>query len=401
MPTPDPITDHPPTNDSERFQAARVATVSAGHAIHDTYTAFLAPLLPVFVIDMALSRTKAGLLTVFLQAPSIVQPVIGYLADRVNLRLLVILAPAVTGTVMSLVGVAPHYAILAMLLVVAGASSATMHAVGPVMVGNLSGRNLGRGMGFWMVGGELGRTLGPIIITSAVELASLDSTPWLMVGGLITSIMLYARLRDVPGRPSNSGQELPLRQALRSMAPLLAPLTGIVVARAFMISALTTYLPLYLSEEGANLWLAGISLSVLEAAGVVGALLGGSLSDRLSRRIVMVTAMVLTPALMLIFVSVTGWLRFPLLLGLGLTALSLTPVIMALVQESFPENRALANGIYMAMNFVLRSGVVVVVGALGDGFGMRWAFIASALVPLLSLPLIYLIPERKHATPSN
>lgn len=401
MPTPDPITDLLPANDSERFQASRVLAVSAGHAIHDTYTAFLAPLLPTLVDKMALSIKAAGLLSVFLQLPSILQPVLGYLADRINLRPLVVLAPAVTATMMSLLGVAPHYAILAVLLTVAGASSATLHAVGPVMVGNVSGHDLGQGMGIWMVGGELGRFLGPIIITSAVELASLDGAPWLMVGGIVTSIMLYARLRDVPGRSSNSGQELPVLQALRSMVPLLAPLTGIVIARSFMSSALTTYLPLYMRDGGSSNWLAGISLTVLEFAGVAGAFLGGSLSDRLSRRLVMAISMLATPLLMLIFVSVSGWLQFLLLLGLGLTGLSVTPVIMALVQESFPENRALANGIYMAMSFLLRSVVVLIVGALGDEFGIRWAFIASALIPLLGLPFIYLIPERKHAIPSN
>jgi FSR family fosmidomycin resistance protein-like MFS transporter len=72
---------------------------------------------------------------------------------------------------MSLLGMAPAYAVLALFLVVVGASSASLHAVGPVIAGNLSGRNLGKGMGFWMVGGELGRTLGPIVIVSAIQLS--------------------------------------------------------------------------------------------------------------------------------------------------------------------------------------------------------------------------------------
>jgi len=48
------------------------------------------------------------------------------------------------------------------------------------------------------------------------------------------------------------------------MGPLLVPLVGIIVVRSFMVSALTTYLPIFLSEEGADLWLAGVSLSVLK-----------------------------------------------------------------------------------------------------------------------------------------
>jgi len=381
--------------ETEQFQTGRVLTISAGHAVHDTYTAFLAPLLPVFIANLALSKTEAGLLTVFMQGPSLLQPFIGHLADRFNLRYFVVLAPAVTATMMSLLGVAPGYAVLALFLVVVGFSSASMHAVGPVMTGNLSGRRLGRGMGFWMVGGELGRTLGPIAIVSAVRLLSLEGTPWLMLAGLSISAILYVFLRDVPGRPPNAGQGLPWRQVLRGMGPLLAPLAGILVARSFMVSALTTYLPTFLSEEGADLWLAGASLSILEAAGVVGALLGGSISDRLGRRWVLFFSMLATPLLMFVFLAVKGWLQFPLLLMLGFTALSVAPVVMALVQESSPENRALANGLYMALSFSLRSGVVVVLGVLGDLFGLRLAFIASAIIPLLGLPLILLLPEKR------
>lgn len=386
-----------PLAQAERFQTSHVLTVSAGHAVHDTYTAFLPSLLPVFIENMSLSNTEAGLLTVFMQGPSLLQPFIGHLADRVSLRTLFILAPAVTAVVMSLLGIAPAYGFLAMLLVVVGFSSASLHAIGPVVAGNLSGKNLGRGMGFWMVGGELGRTLGPIVIVSAIHLLTLKGTPWLMGAGILTSAFLHVRFRDMPDHSPNIGQGLPWGRALRTMGPLLVPLVGIIVVRSFMVSALTTYLPTFLSHEGANLWLAGASLSVLEGAGVAGALLGGSISDRLGRRVVLCVSMLTTPLLMFVFLAVDGWLRFPLLLMLGFTALSVTPVMMALVQESFPENRALANGVYMALGFTIRSGVVVVMGALGDWLGLRWVFTASAVIPLLGLPLVFLLPGKRSS----
>jgi FSR family fosmidomycin resistance protein-like MFS transporter len=65
------------------------------------------------------------------------------------------------------------------------------------------------------------------------------------------------------------------------------------------------------------------------------------------------------------------------------------------VQESLPENRALANGVYMALSFVLRSGVVVVIGAIGDLLSLRTAFTVSAVAPLLGLPLILFLPQRR------
>jgi FSR family fosmidomycin resistance protein-like MFS transporter len=379
---------------TDDFQTGRVLTVSAAHGVHDTYTAFLPSLLPVFIASLTLSKTEAGLLTVFMQGPSLLQPFIGHLADRVSLRYLVILAPAVTAAMMSLLGIAPTYAVLALLLMLAGVSSAGIHSVGPVMAGRLSGKSLGRGMGFWMVGGELGRTLGPIVIVSALQILKPRGTPWLMVAGFLMSALLFILLRDVAGRPAGAAEALSWGEALRTLRPLLAPLIGIIIARSFMVSALTTYLPTFLSDEGAGLFFAGASLSILEGAGVIGALLGGSMSDRLGRRTVLSVSMLATPLLMFAFLAADGWLYVPLLLLLGLSALSVGPVIMALVQESLPENRALANGVYMALSFVLRSGVIVVIGAIGDLLNLRSAFAVSAVAPLLGLPLILLLPGR-------
>ncbi len=387
----------PTVADGGAFQTGRVVTITTAHMVHDTYTAFLAPLLPAFMAKLSLSKTEAGALTVFMQGPSVLQPYIGYLADRVSLRYFVILGPAVTATMMSLLGIAPRYAVLALFLMVVGLSSAAFHAVAPVMAGRLSGHSLGRGMGFWMVGGELGRTLGPLIIVTAVSFVSLEGTPWLMTAGLLASLMVYLLLRDVPGREPETRPVMSFGQGLRVMRPLLVPLAGIITARVFILAALTTYLPIFLTEQGANLWLAGVSLTVLEAAGVAGALTGGSLSDRLGRRLVLFVAMLTTPLFMLIFLATGGWMRFPLLLVLGFTSLSIAPVIMALVQESFPENRALANGVYMALAFVIRSGAVVVLGALGDLFGLQLAFTVSAVIALLGLPVLLLLPGGQQA----
>ncbi len=381
----------------ERFQADRVATISAGHAVHDTYTAFLNPLLPAFRENLTLSNTEAGFLTVFTQGPSLLQPLIGHLADHKDLRRLVTLTPAITATAMGLLGIAPGYLVLALLLLVVGLSSATLHAVAPVVAGRLSGRNLGRGMGFWMLGGELGRFLGPLVIGAYFLLRpdSLHSLPLLMVGGWLASALLYFRLRDVEWRPAGGGDGLPWRQALRSMGPFLIPLTAIITVRSFMSAALTTYLPLFLVDEGAAAATASFSLSILEAAGIAGALLGGSLSDRLGRRSTLLLSLVSTPPLMLAFLFAGGWFRLPLLLLLGLSALSVTPVIMALVQESFPESRALANGTYMALSFGIRAGVVVVVGRMGDLWGLSLAFGLCALIPLLGLPFLWMLPARR------
>ncbi len=377
------------------FQTGGVATIAAGHAIHDTYTAFLPPLLPALIARFGLSTAEAGVLNVFMTWPSLLQPFIGHLADRVSLRYFVLLGPAITATMMSLLGRAPSYGVMALFLIVVGLSSAGLHAVGPVMGGRLSGRNLGRGMGFWMVGGELGRALGPLVVVSALAVLRLEGIAWLMIGGWAATGVLYLKLRHIPGRPGSPAAVRPWRQALRAMRPLLVPMAGVVAARSLLASGLTTYLPTFLSREGTSLWLAGASLSVLEVAGIAGVLIGGSLSDRLGRRLVLLASLAGPGLLTFPFLATRGWTQLLLLVLLGFTTLSTTPVIMALVQESFPQNRALANGIYMAITFVIQSTAIVVVGLLADYFGLRTAFLVSAVVALLGAPLVFLLPTHR------
>src|SRR3989337_675083 len=156
-------------------------TVAAGHTVPDTYVGFVPVLLPHFVERFALSNTKAGWLAAFTQMPSILQPFFGHLADRLVLRWVVMVAPAVTATVMSLVGWAPGYLGLVLLLITVGLSSAAFHAVGSATAGHLSARHLGKGLSVWMVGGELGSTVGPVLAGGALAALTLHGTSSLIV----------------------------------------------------------------------------------------------------------------------------------------------------------------------------------------------------------------------------
>jgi len=388
------------TRERSDFDGGRVATIAASHWIHDSYTAFLAPMLIVFKENLGLSNTEAGLLSVFMQEASLLQPVIGGVADRFNARYFVILAPMVTGIAMSFLGVAPSYLALAILLTIAGISSACMHAVGPVMAGNVSGSKLGLGMSIWMVGGEAGRFISPLVIGAFIPLMGQQRMPWLMIGGLLTSAVLMFALpadkRSVSGLQARGSS---LRQELQGKGRLLAPLLVILVFQIIQSVTLVTYLPVLLHDEGESFWLASVSLSVLQAAGVAGAFFGGTLSDRLGRRLMIFLSILPTAILMLAFLTVSGWARFPLLVLLGLTSLSVTPVVMALIQENFPNNRALANGFYMALSFGIRAIVIVIVGRVGDLFSLRTAFAVAAVVSLLSTPLVFWLPAKPREEP--
>jgi MFS transporter, FSR family, fosmidomycin resistance protein len=384
---------HATTIEEGEFKTGGVTTVAVAHAVHDTYSAFLPALLPLLIEKFALSNTLAGLFTVFYQMPSLLQPLIGRLADRANLRFMVILAPTITGAAMSTVGLAPTYGFAAFLLILAGTSSATLHATGPVLGSALAGNRLGRGMSFWMVGGELGRALGPLITVTAIAYLTLDGLPWLMLGGVLTSIFLYVRLDPISTRTNHEDTQLHWREGLNKLRRIMLPLAVILFIRSLAMSTLTTFLPTFLTREGTSLWMAGFSLTILEVSGMVGAFLAGGLSDRFGRRRMLVISFVATPILMFLFVRADAFWKLPLLVLLGFFAIAVVPVFMAIVMENAAEQRAFANGVYMAISFVLHALAVIVVGLLADLIDLRFTFLVSAGLLPLCLPFVRLLPK--------
>lgn len=382
----------------EGFQTQHVLSVGLAHTLHDMYTSFLPPLLPALMARLSLSNTQAGLLAFISSSPSLLQPVIGHLADRTSLRYFVVVTPAVAATTMSLLGVAPRYAVTALLVAVAGLSSATFHAAAPALAGRLSGGRLGRGLGLWTVGGYLGFAIGPVLVATAVNVATLRGTPWLMIGGWIGSAILYLRLRGVTVKATAPDANASWRRGIKDMRPILIPVVGIVLARAMAFAATLTFLPTLLTAQGLDLWLAGISVSLVHVSSAGGALLAGSASDNLGRRAIASLSILTSPILLLALVLLPGWPQIPVLIALGLTMPATHVILMALVQESCPDNRALATGVLLSLTFVSESVGAVVLGSLADLFGLPPAFAVSAIVLLASLPLVLLLP-RDRQTP--
>jgi FSR family fosmidomycin resistance protein-like MFS transporter len=261
------------------------------------------------------------------------------------------------------------------------------------MIGRISGERIGKGMSIFMAGGELGRTVGPLLALWAVSLWTLEGYFRLAILGWAASIFLFFRLKNIAGNTEKSANFSEIIPKLKS---LYLPLAIIVFFRQFLQVSLTTYLPTFLNFEGASLIFAGASLSILEIAGVGGALLSGTLSDRLGRKPLLVFAITASSLLTLVFLNVKGWIVIPVLLLTGFTALSTGPVFLALVQDNVPNNRAIGNGIYLSISFLLRSLVLFLIGLGSDLFGLRTAYYISVSLSFIALPFIFLLPTRDN-----
>ena len=379
---------------SGQYKGGLILALSFTHFLHDIYSSFLAPLLPLLIKKLSMSLSEAGFLSTVMQIPALLNPYIGKIADRVSVRLFIVLAPGLTGASMSLIGIAPNYAVLLILLLVAGISVSLFHVPAPVMVSRVSGAKMGRGMSYFMTGGELARTLGPLAAVGAVSVFGLEGFYPVMIVGLAASVWLFLKFRDVSITIENP-EDTSIRKTWREMRFILFPLAGILVARGFMHASMAAFLPTFIKEETGNLWLGGTALTLFEFSGVVGVMSAGSLSDHFGRRKVLLVSLLAAPFMLFLFVWLRNWLRFIALLFTGLSILSTTPVMLALVQEHAKGSPSAANGFFMMISFLARSAIVVVVGFLGDLVGLRNTYLISSFLGVLGIPLIFALPKDK------
>jgi len=376
----------------EDFHVGRVLTITGGHLVHDVFSGFLPVLLPLLIDRFGLSLFLAGSLTLFLRLPSALNPFLGLIADRFDLRLAAAWAPALTAVAMSLLGAAPHYFALCALLLLAGISAAVFHVVGPVLVARASGERVGRGMSWWMTSGELARSLAPLLAVGAVALLGLGSLYPVAALGIAASLLLHVRLgrKDVSVPPPAEGG---FRAAWQGLRPVAFPLAGLVFTRSFLTGCLVAFLPTYVVGGGRTLLLGGVAMAVLQGVGTLGSLAGGTVSDRIGRRGVLAVAVPGAALLMLLLAHGPSWSLFPALIGLGMTLFAITPVNMALVQDVAGDHRSTANGLYMGFNFLSTAFATLLTGWLGDLADLSTAFTLGAVVGIVGMIAVWRLPK--------
>lgn len=386
---------------NKKSYKSRVIAISAGHFLHDIYSSFLAPMLPLLIDKLGMSLSLVGLLDVIRRIPSLINPFIGIIADRTDVRYMVIFTPAITGIAMSFIGMSPNYPTLAILLFVAGLSAAFFHVPSPVLIKNFSQGKTAQGMGYYMFGGEIARTLGPLIITAAISWWGLEGSYRVLPISLIASIMLYIKLGSIKHikveRPKQNPTDA--KNLRKKYIPLFTGISGYLFFNAGMKAFLTLYLVVYLTGEGNSLWVSSISLSVLQLAGAAGSFFSGYISSRLRYRGTLLLSSILSPILVLGLFFFSN-LTIPFLILAGLTFFLAPPVIMAIVQEQSSSRPAFMNSIYMTISFVINALMVLFVGALSDRIGLNSTILVTSIMAFGSIGFVFLFTEMKVAQKS-
>ncbi len=375
---------------SKRFQTGNVIIVAATHMLHDIYSSFLAPLRPLLIEKLGISLTLASLWDLIMRIPWFLNPFIGIIAEKTAARYFIIVTPAITATVMSLLGAAPSFTIISILLFTMGISSGIFHVPAPTMVRRLSGDKVGRGMSYFMFGGELARTAGPLIITASVSYWGLEGTWRLIPLGLLASFILYFKLKDIKisdDIKKKAAENKNVLQSTKKYIPFFLLVIGITLFRAIMKSGLTAFLPTYYyADKGESLWFANSALAVFQLAGALGTIFSGSISDKIGRKATLLVISIVSPLMMFLFIYSTGYLSFVFLILLGFFVFAPGPVLIALVQDRSNDFPVFMNSIYMTVSFVSSAVAVFFAGALGDWLGLETTYLISSVLALCAIP---------------
>ena len=381
-----------------------LAALALGHGVNDLYMGFIPALLPALVDKLHLDYTAAGrLVTIITVWSHVIQPLLGYGADRVGRRYLVILGPLITALAMSSLGMMDTYSALLLALLVGSLGDALFHPLAASLTGTVS-RGSGVGMAVFAAGGNVGYGLGSMVIVVVVEYLGLARTWVTLAAGLATVGVMYAWLPhgvDRVERPKAEGEDPP---RLHWVWPLVV-LFVVVMLRAAQGTVFTTFVPLMLRARGAELILGGYAILGFSLAGAMGGLAGGPVSRRIGKKWTTVVSLGLAAPALYLFLHAQGVLAAGLLFVTGACLFAALPINIVMAQELLPRHASTASGLVMGLAWGVGSFSANEVGkaadrfarTLGPAMGLQRALEYSSLLLVAAAVAALLLPKGRPA----
>ena len=365
--------------------AAVVALIAVSHGMVDAYAAFLPPLLPRIMDKMGLSIALAATLATTLSlATSLPQPALGYLADRFGRRAFLAAGPIVAGIFLSMIGLAPTFLVLSLLLILGGLGSAGFHPPGASLVARAAdGRGSGVRLSIFSFGGAAGFSAGPITAVALVGVFGLEGLWIAMIPGILLGVALwfFARGHTRVG----SGTPPPPLEVLKLLRGPLGLVFGISAVGAFAQRTFLTFVPIIAERAGVSEAGGAVMLSIYLGSQALGTLTSGYLTDRLNRQHILIVASALAVPMHVLAIVLTP--ASPLAIAAAVCAgflnMALLPPIVVMAQEMVPSGTAASSGIVMGLAWAVGTMGIPISGVFADIFGPVAA--AGWSMPLLLL----------------
>jgi len=376
---------------------ARVALLALGHLVVDLYPPFLGTLLPLLIKRFGLSLTFASLLaSILMVSAALSQPLFGFLSDRIGGRTLILLGPMLAAVGMSFIGLLPTSVLLIPFLIIGGLGVACFHPQAAVLASHFSGSKKGLGLALFMLGGNVGYGLGPMLILAIVLGLGLGKSFLALLPAIISILLLTRHLpRSILPSPDIRAEVSPAKHSHLHNLRSFSLLWLVVCLRATAIISLVTFLPSLQTMRGFSLTVGGRAITIFLICGALGNIVGGTLSDRIGRkRMVVLSFLLVIPAFYgFLHVSIQWSLLSLALLGFCFFLGESPCLVMA--QETFPRSGGTMSAMIMGFAWGIAGLALIGIGALADVLGLKETIDLLIYLPIAALLMAFMLPAAR------
>lgn len=379
----------------------QVILLAMGHFFNDFYCNFLPILLPILIPKLGLSLTLSGALVMVMSlSANVLQPVFGYFMDKYNFNKIMPLIIPFGAVFICLTNWASNFIVLAVLIGLSGLAVSTFHPMGAGLVSKVApDGKISTCISIFVAGGSFGFALAPILLVYFMQMYSLDYLPILIIPAIILGVLMYSsglsKARFVNEQVAKN-MHFNLAQILQNKPLMLLNIS--MGLRAWLFTALVTFLPLWAIEKGCDNTLSGWILTIYLCGSVIGGLIGGALNDKIGYKKVILWALIFTliPTMYFLFAQQINILMYIALFVGGGLVMAANPGAIVWGQDLLPDNPGMASGMMLGLSFGLGGFGTMLTGSLAESYGLTMALALTAVLLVISIVLVYLTPEKRR-----
>ena len=327
---------------------------------------------------------------------SLIQPIVGYISDRKPRPYLMSLGIIISALGLMFIGFITDFSLLFLLLTTSGIGVAIFHPQAGKIANSVSTTNKGKGMSIFSVGGNLGFTAGPCLISGATLLWGLPGIVVIGIPAFIMSTWLILRNRKYVEYTRTEEKRQQLNASVEQEDYKgFAMLTAMIFFRSMVLFGLTTFIPVYFIETfGLNSQQANLNLSLIAVCSAFASLAGGILADRIGFKKVLFYSAASSVPFLLMFNQASSCIAASLLLiPVAFCIYGTLSVSMVLGQKFLCRHVGFASGITIGLGISFGGLTSPILGYIADTYGIAYTMYTITAVAFVAALLAFLVPD--------